>query len=423
MPERADKHEAPLVLEVERFEHVAAGAERVLLRIDGRYGDRPGKRVLDAMLFVDDGLAVHRHAPVGDDIAELDSWLWRAAFDVPTAYLTDERTRFALESDPGCLIDLPRPSRNVVTSAVPLTSRAAHLARRYAGAIAVLLTVAIAPGGLPAMARTEVLRVHNPDGSVVYMSSDGQTLAEVPADAVVVDQNAAPAPAPVDPAAPAPAQTQTDTQPQSPPPVQPDGPSKAGWVQKSNGADALPAGGRTQPSGPGNGTHSRPQPQKQPQHQSQPAAPAQQAAPAPTPRKQKSRKRHAHRSHHPAPPAHVQGAPSGATEQLQPVPALLASPGSDDAKLHALNRLSGNDTQSPASDSTLPTKDLQNMGDLVGGAAHGHTTGPPATTLPVPTDTAPPLIPLGTGDEPQTTGGQPQTTGGQPQPHTRDNHP
>src|SRR3954469_6524603 len=193
MPQRAENHDAPLVLEVERFEHVPAGAERVLLRIDGRYGDRPGKRVLDAMLFVDDGLAVHRHAPLEDDAAVVDSWLWRAAFDVPAAYLTDERTRFALESEPGCLIELPRPGEVLGRSAIPITARAAHVARRYAAAIAVILAVAVTPGGMPASARTEILRVDNPDGSVVFMTSDGQTLAEIPADAVIIDQGAQPA--------------------------------------------------------------------------------------------------------------------------------------------------------------------------------------------------------------------------------------
>src|SRR3954451_8371360 len=207
MPQRAENHDAPLVLEVERFEHVPAGAERVMLRIDGRYGDRPGKRVLDAMLFVDDGLAVHRHAPVSDAAAGADSWLWRAAFDVPTAYLTDERTRFALESQPGCLVELPHPSELLgARGAVPMTARAAHVARRYAVAIAVLLTVAVTPGGMPASARTEILRVHNADGSVVYMTRDGATVAELPADAVILDQ----------PAAPQPAAPQTPPVPESP---------------------------------------------------------------------------------------------------------------------------------------------------------------------------------------------------------------
>src|SRR3954464_8088665 len=110
MPQRAEQHDGPLLLEIERFEHLAAGTERVLLRIDGRYTDRPGKRVLDAMLFVDDGLAVHRHAPLDDSGDPTDACLCRAAFEVPSSSLTDARPRFALESEPGSLIDLPRPA-------------------------------------------------------------------------------------------------------------------------------------------------------------------------------------------------------------------------------------------------------------------------------------------------------------------------
>ena len=197
--------DTPVLLEIERFEHVSAGAERVLLRVDGRYAERPGKRVLDAMLFVDDGLAVHRHAPLEDGADAADGWLWRAAFDVPASYLVDDRTRFALESDPSGLIDLPRPVELGARAAVPLTERAAHTARRYAAAIAVVLAVAVAPGGLPAHARTEVLRVRNADGSVVYVTADGRTLTELPPDAVIVDDQAPPAPAPEPaPAAPAP---------------------------------------------------------------------------------------------------------------------------------------------------------------------------------------------------------------------------
>ncbi|MEA2440313.1 MAG: hypothetical protein QOH76_1737, partial [Thermoleophilaceae bacterium] len=193
MPESHESRTStPVLLEVERFEQVLGGTERVLLRVDGSYGDRPGKRVLDARLFVDDGLAVHRHGPIADEDPE-DGWLWRAAFEVPASYLTDARTRFALESEPGRLLDLPRPTELVPTSAVPLTARAAHIARRYAAAVAVVLAAAVAPGGLPAHAGPSVLRVHHADGTVVYMTSDGQTLAEVPADAQIVDQ---PAPAP-----------------------------------------------------------------------------------------------------------------------------------------------------------------------------------------------------------------------------------
>src|SRR4051794_415159 len=156
------------------------------------------------MLFVDDGLAVHRHAPLADPGDPQDGWLWRAAFEVPASYLTDARTRFALEAEPGSLLDLPRPGELQTGSAVPVTARAAHIARRYAAAVAIVVAVAVAPGALPSRARPEVLRVHHADGSVAYVTTDGQTLASIPADAVVIDQPA-PAPAPDPEPAPEPA--------------------------------------------------------------------------------------------------------------------------------------------------------------------------------------------------------------------------
>src|SRR5947208_12790011 len=114
----------PVLLEVERFQQVHARAERVILRVDGRYGDRPGRRVLEAKLFVDDGLAVHRHGPIGESHPDQidDGWLWRASYEVPASYLTDARMRFALESEPGHLLDLPRPGETVPTRAVPVTA-------------------------------------------------------------------------------------------------------------------------------------------------------------------------------------------------------------------------------------------------------------------------------------------------------------
>ena len=116
--------------------------------------------MLDAKLYVDDGLAVRRHAPLGESHPELleDGWLWRASYEVPASYLTDARTRFALESEPGNLLDLPRPGEPIAGPAVPVTARAAHVARRYAGAIAILLAAAVVPGGLPAMAGDAKLR-------------------------------------------------------------------------------------------------------------------------------------------------------------------------------------------------------------------------------------------------------------------------
>ncbi|HEY0633384.1 MAG TPA: hypothetical protein VGC98_15115, partial [Thermoleophilaceae bacterium] len=210
MPESHESQTStPVLLEVERFEQVRAGAERVLLRLDGRYGERPGTRVLEAKLFVDDGLVVQRHSPLtGTDPEDReDGWLWRASYEVPASYLTDARTRFALESEPGHLLDLPRPAQMLVPArAVPVSARTAQLARRYAAAVAVLLAAAVAPGGLPAQARDEVLRVHHADGSVAYVSSDGQPVGDVPPEATVVDQTApadAPAPSAPAPAAPA----------------------------------------------------------------------------------------------------------------------------------------------------------------------------------------------------------------------------
>jgi hypothetical protein len=93
-------------------------------------------------------------------------------------------------------------------SAIPITARAAHLARRYAAAVAVVLAVAVAPGALPSQARTEILRVHHADGSISFVTTDGQTVAELPPDAVIVDQPATP---PAMEAAPAPAATPTDS--------------------------------------------------------------------------------------------------------------------------------------------------------------------------------------------------------------------
>jgi hypothetical protein len=188
----------PILLEVERFEQVHACAGRVILRVDGRYGDRPGRRVLDAKLYVDDGLAIHRHTPLGESDPDLvdDGWLWRASYEVPESYLTDARTRFALESELGNLLGLPRPGDVIPGPAVPVTARAAHIARRYAAAIAILLAAALAPGGLPAHAGDALLQA--PDGTVTTaIDPDAQTPDGQAHDAAAADQPApAPAPAP-----------------------------------------------------------------------------------------------------------------------------------------------------------------------------------------------------------------------------------
>ena len=206
-PHNADA--APRLLEVAGFEHSTLRGERVLLRLDGRYLERPGKRILEATLFVDDGLSIHRHSQLPDlaeaeDPRAADDWLWRAAFAVPASYLSDARTSFALQADPGGMLDLPYPvAKSAAGGARPLSLRAAHTARRYAAAVAILVTVAVAPGGLPADARTEVIKVTKADGTVVYVTSDGRELAQLPEDGVITESQVLPPPAP-EPAATAP---------------------------------------------------------------------------------------------------------------------------------------------------------------------------------------------------------------------------
>ncbi|MEA2404792.1 MAG: hypothetical protein QOE08_1439, partial [Thermoleophilaceae bacterium] len=194
----------PLLLEVADFRHTSFGTERVLLRVDGRYLDRPGRRILEATLFVDDGLSIHRHAPLPEPDGDggLEDWLWRAAFAVPASYLADERTTFALEAEPGAMLELPFPlaaALPAATTARPISGRAAHTARRYAAAVAVLVTVAVSPGGLPAAARTDVIKVTKADGSVVYVTGDGRELPQLPEDGVITGSQVAPPPAPQPP--------------------------------------------------------------------------------------------------------------------------------------------------------------------------------------------------------------------------------
>jgi hypothetical protein len=191
--DRAREGSAPRLFEVDRFEHLTASPERILLRVDGRYVDRPGRRILDATLFVDDGLAVRRHAALPEPSAladaDIDGWLWRAAFAVPASYLTDARTSFALEAEPGTLLALPDPHPSAAGRvAQPLSERAARTARRYAAAIAVMVTVAVTPGVLAANAGIEILKVRRADGSIEYLRSDGAPVAQIPPDAYIVDE-------------------------------------------------------------------------------------------------------------------------------------------------------------------------------------------------------------------------------------------
>ncbi|MEA2469933.1 MAG: hypothetical protein QOE38_932, partial [Thermoleophilaceae bacterium] len=378
MPDSPDSPtRAPVLLEVERFERVHAGAERVLLRLDGRYGDRPGRRVLDARLFVDDGLAVHRHAPLEDDApgAGDDAWLWRAAFEVPASYLTDARTRFALESEPGSLIDLPRPAELVSSSAVPLTARSARLARRDAAAISVVLCVAVAPGALPSQARTEVLRVHHADGTVVYVSADGQTLASIPPDAVVVDQPA-PAPAPAPDPTPAP---QTATAP-DPAPT----PAMSAAQQPDRAAAPTPAPEKNAAKGPhapakGDAATTKKGPARHAAQAPTPSAPAPATA-GPTPAAIHKPKHHRAAPHHQAAAPVTPPKPPAAPADVAPLSTIsgltvASAPATADG-LPAL--VAGNAAQDlqpvhePApAHYDLPGKGLQPLGELAGGPAHG----------------------------------------------------
>jgi murein DD-endopeptidase MepM/ murein hydrolase activator NlpD len=395
LPETPASHtSAPVLLEVERFQHHAATGERVVLRVDGRYGERPGKRVLDAMLFVDDGLAVHRHAPLPGDGEPADGWLWRAAFEVPSSYLTDARTRFALESEPGSLIDLPRPAELISSPAIPLTARGAQIARRYAAAVAIFLAVAVAPGALPSQARTEVLRVHHADGSVVYMTTDGQTLAELPPDAVVIDQ-----PAPAMEAA------QPQPQPDTPPAGQADAQARperrlssaAATARDTHaGGDKVGAkGGHKSPGGrkhvDGNGTGAGAG------RTSDPAGPSDAGS---------RTARHPHRGHrhsaadHAAATRAPQPQPTTVPTTADPLtslPALVA--GSESAQLRPLDQV-GDQPMHESAPTTLPSQDLHPLGTLDGAAAAAGQTQPaPPAGVPamqgVPHffDSAPPTAP------------------------------
>jgi hypothetical protein len=425
-----DSHESqtstPVLLEVERFEQIRAGAERVLLRVDGRYGDRPGKRVLDAMLFVDDGLAVHRHAPLGDDADPADGWLWRAAFEVPASYLTDARTRFALESEPGCLLDLPRPAELLRTAAVPLTARAAHIARRYAAVVAIVLAAAVAPGGLPAHAGPSVLRVHHADGTVTYVTSDGQPLAEVPADAQVVDQ---PAPAEAAPApAPAPEAQQADGKKSAPPKPAGAKPPKKAEAQASTPkpadhgskkADQKPLGDIAAPA-----PHSAPATTHAPagtahpaqHHAHGPAAADQPAAPSP--------------DQPPASPDDVKPldtlpglAVAGTPSTAQGLPALVA--GNEAQSLEPLHQVAPQPAPKPA---PLSSKDLEPLGNLdpTEPPVHGSGDAPAPQMDSVPDLLTPPTAPPTTPPTPGAADhgpAAPTTHSGTPQTHSGSRRP
>src|SRR5215217_7901237 len=99
---------------VERFEHVAATPDTVLLRISGGWRSDQRERLSPPMLVVDDGRRTHRlpALPGPDDAAPLaapDAPEWRGAFSAPAALMEGRRTVFALDAGRGTIVDLPRP--------------------------------------------------------------------------------------------------------------------------------------------------------------------------------------------------------------------------------------------------------------------------------------------------------------------------
>jgi hypothetical protein len=208
-------------IEVDTFEHVVASPERTLLRVDGRYPEGSGGWVLDATLVVDDGESVRRHRALPDanlvkaGLAEDEEWFWRAAFVVSSAYLRDQRTAFALEAEPGVLIDLPFPVERLVP--LELAGRAASGGRfsgRQAVALGLALTIALSSSSIPALADTHMLNVHGPDGKVTQVPATGGVAATPAPPPPSTPQQAPVAAAPADPVQPAPQQPQPQQQPQ-----------------------------------------------------------------------------------------------------------------------------------------------------------------------------------------------------------------
>jgi hypothetical protein len=146
----------PSGLELDRFEQVLTGEDRVLLRVLGRYHGQPGAASLDAVLIADDGLHVHRHDPLPDLTAGAVAAQWRAGFDVALDLLEDRRVAFAIETGEGILLDLPHPDEYellpLIHSTPGFTTRKA---RRHLALVAGMLAAASIPMGIPAIAITQ----------------------------------------------------------------------------------------------------------------------------------------------------------------------------------------------------------------------------------------------------------------------------
>ena len=246
-------------LQVERFEHVPAGRELALLRLEGRYRSKLARPLLDAALLVDDGLAIHRHSPLpaSDSLrpaARDDDWLWRSAFAVSVAALEDEETTFSIEVAPNLVLDLGRPS----TWAAPRSARRrrgkAPAVGARAAAASILLALALTPVNVNGLAEGAALQLQKADGTVETIVAEAPQLERPPYDELCTEPGecaqqplaAAQQTAPVAPAATAPgapAQEPAGSKGDPPPADEPD--ADRGKGQKGDrGKESKPGKGR-----------------------------------------------------------------------------------------------------------------------------------------------------------------------------------
>jgi hypothetical protein len=213
---------------VEQFEHVPAGRELALLRLEGRYRSKLARPLLDAALLVDDGLAIHRHAPLPAShelrpAASDDEWLWRSAFAISVAALEDEETSFAVEIAPNLVLEIGRPGTwEAPRSARRRRAKAPAMGARAAAA-SILLALALTPVNIDGMAEGAVMKLKKADGTVEAIVTQAPPLERPPYEelctepgecaqqpAVAAEQAAAAATAAPAPAAPAAAEQKVE---------------------------------------------------------------------------------------------------------------------------------------------------------------------------------------------------------------------
>src|SRR5882724_4629642 len=85
------------LLDVERFERVAAPGATALLRLTGRLQARARVRRRALALVVDDGRATHRFAPLPGPAGVVAGGRLMVGFAVPVALLEGPRPAFAFE--------------------------------------------------------------------------------------------------------------------------------------------------------------------------------------------------------------------------------------------------------------------------------------------------------------------------------------